>query len=270
MITNEKYKLLKESLKAIKRGDINILTLLGSAGMGKTYTTLKDLKEEKISYEYINSYATPLSFYKLLYKNRKKDVIIFDDLMGVSNPLVLSMLKAACWVSDGKRIVSYHSTSSKLDLEELPESFEFDTNVVLIFNKPIQGYEPITNRGITINFNFNYLEKIKIFEDLKVDAKIEEDVLDYIKLNCNDATKNLSVRTLVILSNLKRSGSDFKSFAKEILPFDEDKELLIKLSAEKWSETTGMHRATYFRYKKKYNLQELQSRTVAQSQGVTK
>jgi len=251
MITNNKYILLEESLKAIKNDDLNIVTLFGSPGVGKTFTTLKTLREKEINYKYINSYATPLSFYKLLYENREKEVIIFDDLMGASNPIVLSMLKSACWISDNERIVSYHSTSSKLEKNELPSSFEFKAKVILIFNKPIPGYEPITNRGITINFNFNFEDKIKIFEEVKEDADIEGDVLSYVKTNCNDATNNLSIRTLVILSKLHKSKQDFKLFAKEILTVDEDKELLVNMSAQEWSDETGMHKRTYYKKKKK-------------------
>ncbi len=256
MVTDKKFVLLNESLKAVDSGNINILTLVGSPGTGKTFTTLKYLKEKNVNYAYINSYATPLSFYKILYENRSKKVIVFDDLHGVSNPLVLAMLKSACWVSDEKRVVSYYSTSSKLDLLELPPSFEVTSSVVLIFNKLIQDYEPIINRGITINFDFNFEEKLKLFEEIKEDAEINQDVLDYIKTTCNDANENLSIRTLVILSKLKKSGQDFKLFAKEILPIDEDKKLLIEMTCKEWVSSTGFSRRSYFRHKHKLKLKE--------------
>jgi len=202
-----------------------------------------------VNYEYINSYSTPLSFYELLWKNRYKDVVIFDDIQGINNPIILSMLKSACWISNGARIVSYYSTSSKMDLHGLPENFEFKPNIILIFNKLIQGYGPITNRGVTINFNFNFDDKIKIFDELK--DVLDEDVLDYVKLNCNESTTNLSVRTLVILSNLKIAGQDFKLFAKEMLKPDEDKQLLITMNCKEWCDKSGQHRSTYFRKKNK-------------------
>ena len=47
-ITNEKFVLLKESLEAIGKGNINILTLIGSPGTGKTFTTLKCLRESAL------------------------------------------------------------------------------------------------------------------------------------------------------------------------------------------------------------------------------
>lgn len=253
-INNEKYILLDESLKAIKSKAINILTLYGSPGVGKTHTAIEYLKEQEINYTYINSYSTPLSFFEILYNSRKKEVVIFDDVQGVANPLILSMLKSACWTSDGKRIISYHSTSNKMDTLGLPVSFEFNANVILIFNQIPEGYEPITNRGITIEFDFSFEEKIKIFEGLK--DVINKDVLDYVKLNCNDATTNLSIRSMVILSNLKKSGRDFKLFAKEILKQDENKALLLTMDVKEWCDTTGMHRATYYRHKHKLGLSD--------------
>lgn len=254
-ITNKKYILLNESLKAISEDKINLLILKGSYGCGKTHTTLKYLTKNKVNHKYINSYATPLSFYQLLYKNRGKEVIIFDDLFGANNPLVLAMLKSSCWVSEnGERVVSYHSTSDKLNSLDLPSSFNFTSRIILIFNEIIKDYQPIINRGITINFNLNFNDKIKLFEEIKDEANIDDDVLQYIKDNCSEATNNLSIRTLVILSKIKRNGQDFKIFAEEILPKDDEKDLLLTMSYDKWSNETGHHHATYYRKKKKYGL----------------
>ena len=79
--------------------------------------------------------------------------------------------------------------------------------------------------------------------------------MEYVKENCNEATENLSVRTLVILSNLKRGDYDFKKFAEEILSIDEDIELLRTLNYKEWVEETGKHTATYYRRRKKYGLE---------------
>ncbi len=254
-ITNKKYQLLNASLKAISNKHLNILTLIGSCGEGKTFTTLKYLDDNDVNHVYINSYATPLSFYELLYTNRDKEIIVFDDIHNISNPIILAMLKSACWVSkDNQRIVSYHSTSPILNTHKLPESFEFNAKVILIFNKSISDFEPIINRGVKISFNFTFQEKLKIFEEIKKQADIEQDVLDYVKKYCNAATKNLNIRTLVILSNLKRASFDFKQFAEEILGKDIDKELLLTLGANEWSKETGYHIRTYYKRRNKLGL----------------
>ena len=249
-MTNKKYELLNEGLKALSESAINLLILKGPAGTGKTYTTLKYVKDNNLNYKYVNNYATPLAFYKLIYENRGKEVIIFDDTQSINDPRIKSMLKSICGELDnGRRIVSYHSTSQILEQNNLPPSFELDVNVVLIFNDDISGFEPIINRGITIDFFFNFKEMIDVLETFQESANIEQEVLDYVKENCNEATSNLSIRTLVILSKLYRKDYDFKLFADEILKTDTGLSDLIELSEKEWCDKTGMNRATYYRKK---------------------
>lgn len=252
---NQKYKLLKESLRAICNENINILILVGEAGMGKTFDTLEYLKENSIDYTYINSYSTPLSFYEILYKNAEKKIVIFDDVSSIGNPIILSLLKSACWTSNNKRIVSYYSTTKVLNERELPESFEFDARVILIFNERIKGYKPIINRGVKINFNFTFKNKLEIFNNLKAKANIDDEVLKYVLDHCNESTRNLNIRSLVILSNLKRANFDFRLFASEILSNNPEIELLKTLDYKSWSKKTGRSIKTYYRMKAKYNIQ---------------
>ena len=219
--------------------------------MSKTFNTIEYLKKNNINYKYINSYATPLSFYEILYKNSDKDIVVFDDVSSIANPLIISMQKSACWASDGKKIVSWYSTSKILESRGLPENFEFNANVILIFNTQLKGYRAIINRGIKIDFNFNFQDKLKIFEEIQQPANITDEVMEYIKTNCNEATKNLSIRTLVILSNIQNNNQDFRIFADEILGKDEDKELLLTLSAKDWSKETGHHIRTYYKKRKR-------------------
>ncbi len=249
---NVKYKLLKESLKAIKEGAIKLLILKGEAGFGKTYNSIVFAKDNKINYKYINTYATPLAFYKLLYENRGRELIIFDDLQSINDPKIKSMFKAACWESDDdKRIIDYHSTSTILEKEGLPSSFEFKSGIILIFNKELQNFNTIVNRGIVIDFSFNFKEKLEIFDFFKKHVGIDEDVIEYVKKNCSPATKNLSMRTLKILSVLKKKKYDYEIFAKEILSTDDGLNDLMILSETEWKEKTGRSKATYYRRKRK-------------------
>ena len=249
---NVKYELLKESLKAIKNKVIKLLILKGEPGFGKTYNSLVFAKDNNVNYEYITTYATPLAFYKLLYINRVKDLIIFDDLQSINDPRIKSMLKAACWENDDdKRIINYHSTSTILKKEELPDSFEFKPSIILIFNKELQNFKTILNRGIVIDFSFDFKEKLKIFDFFKEHVDIDDEVIEYVKKNCNPVTQNLSIRTLKILSVLKSKKYDFKLFAKEILNTDDGLNDLVRLSATEWTDKTGRHKATYYRRKKR-------------------
>ena len=246
-----KYKLLNESLKAIKEGVINLLVLKGEPGFGKTYTTLEYCKENQINHKYINTYTTPLSFYKLLYDNRDKEVLIFDDLSSIADPTIKAMFKSICWGEESEeRIIHYYSTTPILEKEGLPESFACTPRIVLIFNQAPQGFEAIINRGVEIAFNFTFKQKLKIFNDLQAKADISQEILEYLKTDCNASTQNLSIRSLIILLRLHQKGYDWELFAKEILKKDEDINELIIMSEKDWCKETGQSRATYYRKKK--------------------
>lgn len=257
----KKYKLLSDSLKAVKENTINLLILKGSAGFGKSYNVKKYLKENNISHKYITTYATPLSFYNLLYKNKDKELIIFDDIT-TTDKKITSILKSACNNLDRDRIIQWNSTTQILKDYELPEEFKLKANVILILNEDLPEFKPIINRAVTLNFKFNFEDKINILKEFQTNAKIENEVLSFIENNCNNATTNLSIRTAVILSNLKRAEYDWLSFADELLNTDNKYKTMQDLvqkckvqtdfttndAVKEWVEKTGLSRRTYFNY----------------------
>jgi hypothetical protein len=258
---NQKFNLLHNSLDAIKKGSINLLCVKGEAGTGKSRTILDYLKSNSVNFDYFSSYTTPLYFYKLLYQNKDKDVLIFDDIEGITDLKIIAMLKALCWNPENlEREICYFSTSELMKENDLPERFKTNAKIILIFNNHLHGFEAVINRGILLDFNFNFNEKLKIFEEMKEKANIDEEVLSYVKTNCNESTQNLSIRSLVILSKLKKDGFDFKLFANEILKSDDEtKHLLTCLSLYKniedacneWIKLTGKSRRSFFRAKKR-------------------
>jgi hypothetical protein len=261
---NEKFRLLNESLKALDKDMFNLLILKGEAGFGKTHRTIDSLKNNGIDYEYVNAYVTPLKFYEILYKNRDKKVIVFDDVQSIDNPLIIGLLKSACWaVLDNQRTISYMTTSTQLEKIGLPDSFDFKANIILIFNNEIPEYNPIISRGVQIEFNFNFKEKMEIFREMEKEANLDDEVLDYVETHCQAGVRNLSIRSLVILSNLKRGKFDFEMFAKEMFRGNDEINLLIHLvsksqsiseACDTWIAQTGHGRATFFRIKKKLGL----------------
>ena len=257
---SEKYALLEESLQALQKNSINLLCLCGAAGFGKSYTTMKYLEDHNADYAYFNTYSSPLAFYKNLYLNKDKNIIIFDDIQNLDNPVIIAILKAACWgILDNKRVVGWHTTSETFYKLGVDEDFILNANLILIFNDTPKGFEPIINRSINIEFNFTYQEKLQIFQGLNLDPEI----LAYVKANCSEATENLSIRTIKILEKLKTDGFDWPKFAKEMLKNNEYGNELVKLVSkyhetkticEEWINATGKSRASFFRLKKKLNL----------------
>jgi len=254
---NNKYKLLEVSLNAMDKGAFNLLVVRGDPGMGKTHRIIDFVKKKKLDYAYIKTYSTPLKFYELLYKNRNKKIIIFDDLSNIGDAKILGMLKAACWGSHSdNRDVSYYTTSKAFDKLDIPDNFKIEASIILIFNGVLSSFEPIVSRGVNIDFDFTFNEKLDIFKELKEDKEIDEEVVKYINESCSAATKNLSIRSLIILSKIKEKGFDWKIFASEILSSDKDVQLLLDLvlkytklevACDKWKEQTGKSRSTFMR-----------------------
>lgn len=260
---NKKYELLNVSLNAMNKGAFNLLVTRGDPGMGKTHKILSFVKDNSIDYAYIKTYSTPLKFYELLYKHRDKDMIIFDDLSNMGDSKILGMLKSACWsVLGDDRKINYYTTSKVFEKLGIPEQFKVKASIVLIFNEAISGFESIMSRGINIDFNFTFPEKISIFKELKESNEIDDEIIQYIQKSCSEATKNLSIRSLVILSKIKQQGFDWEIFAGEILKVDKDIQLLLdslsaysKLedSCNEWIKQTGKSRSTFMRMLRKIN-----------------
>jgi len=254
---NGKYKLLDISLNAMTKGAFNLLVARGDPGMGKTHRVLDFVKKKDLSYKYVKTYSTPLKFYELLYKNRDKKIIIFDDLSNIGDPKILGMLKSACWgAHSDDREVSYYTTSKAFEKLDIPNNFKVNASIVLIFNGVLSSFEPIANRGVNIDFDFTFTEKLDIFDGLKDDNEINEDIIKYVNESCSEATKNLSIRSLIILSKIKDNGFDWKVFANEILKSDDDMKLLLDLiskydklekACDEWREQTGKSRSTFMR-----------------------
>lgn len=255
-----KYSLLNESLKALKKGVINLLILKGDAGFGKSYSSEKYLKDKGVNYAHINSYTTPLEFYNLLYINRNREVIIIDDTQGIGDLKIIAILKGACWnVLDNNRKVSYHTTAKEFEKRKLPSSFNLGSKLIIIMNEDLPHFKPILDRGVCIEFKFSFEDKIRIFENIGEDAGISDSILEYVKENCNEANLNISIRTLITLSKLESSGFNWRNFAEEMLRLDNEAILLIDLLSnyqlsqvgQEWCKETGHGIATFWR---KYSL----------------
>ena len=254
---NKKYELLDVSLNAMNQGAFNLLITRGDSGMGKTHKILNFVKNKNLEYTYIKTYSTPLKFYELLYLNRDKKVIIFDDLSNLGDSKILGMLKSACWSVLGEdREVNYHTTSRLFERLNIPEKFKMKASVILIFNEVLSGFEPIISRGVNIDFDFSFHEKLAIFKGLKETKEIDEEIINYVKESCSEATRNLSIRSLVILSSIKKRGFEWKIFAKEMFKIDEEIQMLLSLvskyskledACNEWKIQTGKSRSTFMR-----------------------
>ncbi len=79
-----------------------------------------------------------------------------------------------------------------------------EASIVLIFNGVLHGFEAILNRGVNVDFNLTFSEKVAVFKEFEESGEIDEEIIRYIEKSCSEATRNLSIRSLVILSDIKR------------------------------------------------------------------
>src|SRR3990167_7872792 len=121
-LTNENTKTLSISVCDLKQAletasksidtesKINCLIVEGEGGLGKSTIIKSILKELGKDIYYINSYTTSLSFYKMLYLNRFKSIII-DDVFGIFNDEKGISIIRAVTNTEKERYVKYESTS---------------------------------------------------------------------------------------------------------------------------------------------------------------
>ncbi len=248
------------------------LLFYGQGGVGKTVTAMDTVSARLTpgQYYYQNGYSTPLALYMNLYENRKKKVVIFDDVEGMfSNKVSVSILKGALWPALGKRTVHYSTTSSLLDAAGIPYSFELDAKIIVLCNEIPNMTKPdmraLLGRMFTYEVSFTYKEKLELckafLEKENIKPVQKSQVLGLLTSMTSPATLDFNFRTLL-------KAIDFVTYNKDVAgtlfehttPVDEQKAAYIAIKSKKmrstlqeiqvWTEITGQSRATYFRVKR--------------------
>lgn len=239
------------------------LLLYGDAGWGKSFSVKKALKDENlkegIDFNFVCGHITPLAFYKKLYNNKDK-LIILDDINILESKINLNMLKAT--LSDG--LVEYSSSA----LKDTPNQFVFTGQIIILMNdkpKNNENLKAVESRILTYHLELEYKTKMSILYDI---AKIEYRNADYISLqerqevarwikdNTNQATRNLSIRLLFMCFEFyKFDKVRWTELANAYIQNDEYVTLIIQgCSKNDWIEQTGLSVRSYQNYKREAGL----------------
>jgi len=241
----EEFKIPMAYTKAVAKGHFNNFILVGKQGQGKTTLVMKALEEEGVKAVYHSGISTPKALYEFLYENREDKILVFDDCAGLINNLyAVSILLSAMWnTNDEKRVVTWNSTKG-----DTPNRFIFTSKIIIIANKiPKNDYaDVVLSRCLVYNLNLNYKQILAMMYSIG-----NKEVVDYIKENSSEATKNFDLRLLKKIEGFYEFNKEnWKEMANSMLEVDEELQLILSgLDQKSWSERFDKSKRTYERYK---------------------
>ncbi|GIW23666.1 MAG: hypothetical protein KatS3mg068_2673 [Candidatus Sericytochromatia bacterium] len=206
--------------------EFNGLMILGRQGIGKTYTVTNYLKEQNIKYLLLRGHNSPQQFYGYLYFINHKNVnyyngkyiLILDDMDSLVNNKTISAILKTILDTTKPRIVEWRSrTKPKFiyngEFINIPQSFEFNTKVIIILNDIPKDLLPIKDRCLRVEYNPKNYEILSIAKEF-----IDNDVIEFVKLYIDNNDNDLTFRTLKLIELCKKIKTDqWKDIAGEIL-----------------------------------------------------
>lgn len=254
--------------EAFAKSDVHALVVYGGAGLGKSFQVFRTLARSLPSDSIVSiiGHTTPLAFYKLLYENQDRTVVLDDvDAKGLRSDLFVAMLKAASWSATGARMVAWHSNSKILAQENVPASFEFRGKLVLLANSlPDNGeFSAFMSRALVKEVKFGFDDLRKLFSGLAAlpfkdsTPAQRQTVVSELFSMAKASTEGLSLRTYVKAMELfswdsvrwkdammqtMRENADLKAYYESVEKFASASE-----RAAYFQSQTGKARASYFR-----------------------
>jgi hypothetical protein len=239
----QRFEILQQMTRATIAGDVRAMIVVGPPGVGKSYGVEYELEKSglfdkissrKIKYEIIKGAMSPIGLYCTLYKHSDaNNVLVFDDCDSVfQDELALNILKAAL-DSGKKRRIHWHSDSSMLRREGVPDCFDFKGGAIFITNlkfdnlksKRMQDHlEALQSRchflDLTLDTMRDKFLRIKqifrqgqLFNDYDLSPEVGEEILAFMDANKN-RLREMSLRMALKLADLtKVSETNWKALA---------------------------------------------------------
>ena len=237
---NERFGFVEKLVTMVANNVQPSAVITGEGGLGKTYTvtkTLEDAGYKDISdladfqvgtiintrkcFTMVKGFSTAKGLYRTLFENNKS-IIVFDDCDAVlKDPVALNLLKGAL-DSYGKRIISWNADMRD---DDLPRSFNFEGRVIFISNMDQDRIDQaIRSRSMMIDLSMSLDQKIDRMEFIaksdeflpEYDAKCKSDALALIR-EIKTECKEISLRTLISVTKIRASNTDWKELATYIL-----------------------------------------------------
>jgi hypothetical protein len=195
-ITCRAYAELEKYASAFAEGKIQLLILVGRPGTAKSTHVRKAVGCEA---EWIGGVSTPLGLYEMVYRAENRPVVI-DDVDGfIQDRRAVAMLKNICQ-TDPERKVSWASTSTYLEKNELPREYVTSSPVCIIANEWDErdpNVKAVGDRGLIVEFDPSAAEVHKMVGAWCSD----EEVYDFIGQHLHLSPK-LSARSYVVVPQM--------------------------------------------------------------------
>jgi len=230
---------------AVVDGNVNALMVAGAPGVGKTYELERKLEqslnENKItSYVSMKGTVSAIVLYKTLYKNKDKgQVIVLDDVDRIyGDEEAMNILKAAL-DSSVVRKVSWMKASRFLEEDGIPNSFEYEGQVVFITNvnpdriiakegRMSPHMNALVSRSVFLDLCIHEADEIlmrieqvllksTLKDDLNIDDVQASMILDWMKSK-SKMLRSVSIRTVLQVAGfLKTSPENWVDIAEATL-----------------------------------------------------
>jgi predicted AAA+ superfamily ATPase len=232
----ERFDILDDMTRAVKRGDVRAMIVTGPPGVGKSYGVETVLakhdvfatvaQNEKLKkYEVVKGAMSALGLYSKLYQySDAKNILVFDDCDSVLlDDLSLNILKAALDTSK-KRMIHWNTDSHMLRKEGIPDSFEFKGGAIFITNikfdhvksKKLRDHlEALESRchylDLTIDTQREKLLRIKqvirdagMLDAYELEDAAKQEVVEFINANA-ERMRELSLRMVLKVADIRVS-----------------------------------------------------------------
>ena len=232
----ERFEILEDMTRAVKKGDVRAMIVTGPPGVGKSFGVEKVLSKHDVfanvaqdgklkKYEIVKGAMSAIGLYSKLYQfSDAKSILVFDDCDSIlMEDLSLNILKAAL-DSSKKRTISWNTDSRILRSEGVPNSFEFKGGAIFISNikfdhvrsKKLKDHlEALESRchylDLTIDTEREKLLRIKqvvsecgMLDDYDLEDYAKQEVVDFIVANAS-RMRELSLRMVLKVADLRAS-----------------------------------------------------------------
>lgn len=270
------YEEFRQIVKTWVDGNLELLTILGNAGIGKSETVVRSMNEnlgpEGRRWKLHKGKASPLFIYSTTYRYRLRPMVLDDVDSLLDNKDTVSVLKCLCDTKPVKRVEwgSHHPSFSKK--QGLPTSFEAISPVCIIANSWETLNKNITalqDRGMLLYFAPSAMEVHR--EVGRAGWFDDQEVFEFIGRNLYLIVRP-SFRFYINAKKLKDGGLEWKSMILRTIENETDPKTLMvarlladprydKLKAPEaareraFEKMGGGSRATYHRHKQE--LEEL-------------